>query len=281
MNRGGVLVALGISLVALGALLALVGEPRVTFVSDDVDFYLQRFEVKPPGDYYLNLTETLARSGGHFSLGEEPVELSLQLAPPPNTCVGLERWVTYGLEGPVTGGEAVVRVRLEAVLANGSRVALQDYEAKPEQPVSPTEEGMEETVALEARGLGVKPGQRVGYLKPRGSGGWELVIEPLRVALPPDARQARLTLETGLRGDVALVFSAGQLCRIRYHASQPFLAPAGQERVEVPTPIAVILKSQALRAGIALMGVGSVIAVLGVYVEARRCQRVPPTSTTQ
>ncbi len=178
--------------------------------------------------------------------------------------------MTYGLEGPVTGGEAVVRVRLEAVLANGSRVALQDYEARPEQPVSPTGEGMEETVALRARGLGVEPGQSVGYLKPRGNGGWELVIEPLRVALPLDGRQARLTLETGLRGEAGLTFSAGQLCRIRYHASQPFLAPAGQERVEIPVPTAVVLKSRVIQASIALIGAGNSLAILGVYLGLKR-----------
>ena len=254
------LLAAGVLLILAGALLVATWSPEPRLVTGAQPVHIPRLEIRGPGVLELNTTRYPASYEGYGETGEGPVVASLYLPPPYRECGDVERYLEYHVGGVLGGGGAPLTVAVEALLANGSRVTVQEYTL--EVPRLPGTGPYATATPL------LLDGKTIGTAQ-LSDGGVEVRLVD-EVPVPLEAKAVNLTVETSIPGNVTVNVRVKDVCHNTYVMDKPYLAPAGYETVWIRYPTGVELDTTGLSTGIALIAVGNMLALLGVYLRASR-----------
>lgn len=265
--RHNILLAAGAVLLAIGILTVGTSEVHVDVVKTTEYIYVPIYNFKPPGNYTINTTKIIDRLAQPITLNETPQKITRELQPP--SCNKGVREINVKAEGIAEKAPGYIRIKIVAGFPDGSNTTIADYHLEVKRlPAAPEAPDTSTATPLVVNGT-----VTVGYVSVLSPSGREdIVIYPIKRALPLNTTKLTLLFDSNLTGELMAGVEVKEVCMKSFHADDPFLMPAGTSSQEITVPSTVKIDTSQLRLGLAIALTGNLLSILGIYREVARSQ---------
>jgi len=269
-----VLLAAGLILLVAGGVLALVSHLRIETTTYTVSIPYYDFERKMPGNYTETTVIDLGTASGTVILGGGPHTRTETVDSRPEYCEKGTRKLVLTIEGTVENTTGNLYLSITAHRANGETITIADYSyTLHELSARPTTQTTTSGVAIiiptntvytfTPSGEGLLQAELIGL---PGSEGYIRIEIPQRVIeIPDDVDSVTLSMSSDLQGEVHYSLSVIDVCNITYTLEEAHLEPQPKfYYIDLPSPRGV--DAGYLNISIAMIAVGNVLALLGLYL---------------
>ena len=269
------LLAAGLTLMLIGASIAVVSDIGVKTASKAIPMITYEFKRLPPGTY---TDQIVIESGSlHGTITQEnPEHRSFTvIKEPPEYCDGVKRVLDFKLEGVVENKHGMLYLEILAYRLDGSTVVIANYSVSIErlEAVSPltstTSQGIVVVIptntiyTFTASGEGEVSPSFIGAL--RDENFIEVKLPLTRIEIPTDTVGVSVDVKSDIVKEISYSLNVLDICNYTYTLEEPHIKPYSRiEYLDLPYTYGIDLGP--LRLSIALTVVGNALALMGVYL---------------